>query len=153
MPHSNRVTQDELEHRYDIVKSCIDRGLTGAETWRYIERYTDWGISRQQAYNYYNECKKQFIDEATQIDRAEEFTKSLRRLEYIYKQSLLKEDYRLAKDTTMDVVKLLKLDAPDANFDWKKKAKAAGIDDDAIFERLDRLQLETETESQKEAQS
>ena len=144
MPKSNRSTQGELEERYALVRKLISRGYNGAKVWKHIRDKTDWGISRQHAYTYYNEVYKQFADDATQIDRAAYFVRTLERLDFIYQKSVSDGDLNSARQATMDVVKLLKLDMPDVDFDWSKEAAEHGLTKNEVKERMKRLLLPEE---------
>lgn len=144
MPSSERSTQGELEYRYAIIRKLIAKGYTGGKVWKYVRDKTDWNISRRQAYNYYDAVYEQFAEDATGIDRAAYFVRTLDRLDFIYQKSVSDNDLTVARQVTMDVVKLLKLDMPDVDFDWTKTAAEHGFSQKEVKARLSRLMLEDE---------
>jgi hypothetical protein len=142
----NQVTQLELIERYKVVQELIVQGYSGADVWRYIESETDWGITRRQAYNYFNDAFEALADES-QVNRAAWFRLMLERLEWQYRQAVQRKDWKLARLLSLDIKDFLKLDSPHADFDWKKDAQAAGLNPDEIENEFKRLMVQDEVKS------
>lgn len=140
------MTQLELRERHKVVQDLITQGYSGADVWRYIRDETDWNISRRHAYNYYNDAFDALADES-QVNRAAYFKLSLDRLQWLYRKATETEDWKQARLLTLDLIDFLKLDSPDADFDWKKDAAEAGLNPVHIEERLKRLANEYEKKS------
>lgn len=143
MPREQRATTGELETRYAIIRDFIVRGFTPGEGWRFIRDQTDWGISRRQVYNYFDAVQQRMADEASTVNRAMYFTRQLGRLDYLYHSAIMAHDpdLGLARQVTMDVVKLLRLDTPEADFDWQRVAAEQGLDAGDILTRMKRLMV------------
>lgn len=138
MPHANRVTQEELLERYEVVKSLIDKGYSGADVWRHVQEDTDWNISRANCYKYYKECENQFSIEATNISRSAMVVKQYRRLEAMFKRNQGSND-KMALSALQELNHLFKLDAPDTNMNWKQEMKDAGLDPERAQDAYNRL--------------
>lgn len=140
MPRETRAPEAERAQRLMIVQDLIVRGWRGSDVWSYVQQETDWNISRRQAYNYYQDAFDALADES-EVNRAAYFSLVLQRNEYLYQKAMSKDkpDLNLARLLVADLIKLLKLDEPSADFDWKAEAAKKGYDPTQILERLKRL--------------
>lgn len=145
MTRGIRATQSELTERYRIVTDLIVQGYSGADVWEHVQSNTDWNITRRQSYTYF---KKAFLilAEDSNINRASYFKLAIERLELQYKKANIADDYAAASGITMNMVRFLKLDSPDADFDWMKKVSESGVNPDEFKERLKNLLLKEDGE-------
>lgn len=146
MPKTNRAPDSELADRYKVIQDLIVRGFTGADVYRYACEHTDWNISKRQAYNYYNDAFSALADESN-VNRAAYFKLALDRLQWLYQKAVIANDLKLASKVTMDLITFLKLDSPNADFDWQKAAADSGLSPTDIIERLKRLSSPIEDEN------
>jgi len=138
VPRENRVPDAELKVRYKIIQDLITKGYRAVDLWTYIKAETDWQISRRQSFNYYKNAFEAFSDES-EVNRPAYFALVLSRNEYLYQRALADKDLRLAASLVADLIRLLKLDTPNADFDWQSEAAKQGYDPAQIVERLKRL--------------
>jgi hypothetical protein len=137
MPRETPADPAELELRLELVRSLIAEGYTQSKVVKYIrEECAEWDISERQARNYYYAVWKQYGDDATGVDRAGYFVRTLDRLDYIYARAMEKNDFKSALTATAELIKLLRLDIPSADFDWKKAATDAGVSPSELFEKV-----------------
>lgn len=138
MPQNEQASPAEMEIRLGVIREKIAAGLTQAQIVKYVrEKCADWNVSDRQARNYYLAVWREYGNEATGIDRAAYFVRTIERLDYIYGAAMKISDFRTALSATGELIKLLRLDlGSSADFDWKKAAKDAGVSPSDLFEKV-----------------
>lgn len=137
MPKETPADPGEMEVRLELVRGLIAQGLLQREVVKYIrDKCADWGINDRQARNYYYAVWKQYGDDATGVDRAAYFVRTLDRLDHIYGAAMKVHDFKTALSTTAELIRLLRLDLPSADFDWKKAAIEQGMSPSDVFEKV-----------------
>ena len=128
MPQHEPTMGDEKEGRLDLIRGLLLRGMSQAEIVRECQEKQAWGVSDRQIRNYVKECWENMGTDAVNIDRAAYFTRSIERLDLIYHEAMDAKNLKVAREATVDVIKLLRLDVPSADLDWRKAMKDAGLD-------------------------
>lgn len=137
MAHETQADQGELEIRLEYIRSCIAGGMNQAAIVNHIrEEKKDWNITDRQVRNYYATVWKEYGNDATGVDRAAYFVRTLDRLDHIYGVAMEAKDFKSALQATGELIRLLRLDIPSADFDWKKAAKEAGLSPSDVFEQV-----------------
>lgn len=150
-----KTPPDELDMRLDYIEELIAQGMTQAHIVRHCQDYDaklQWSVSDRQIRNYYKAALERMSQGAGTIDRRLYHVRSLKRLDYIYRKSLEKDDRRHALQAEAQIIKLLKLDEPAAEMDWKQAAQRAGIDPENILQRMLAAHAEAETVERVEAE-
>lgn len=137
MPQEIQASEGELLDRLEVIRGLISQGLTGAQIVKYVRKeLNSWGVTDRQVRNYYNAVWKEMGNEATGVDRAAYFIRTLERLDYLYAKAVQISDLRTALTVIGTLIKLLRLDIPSADFDWKKAAEDAGVSPADLFEKV-----------------
>lgn len=126
----------ELYERLALVESLIIKGLSKAEVVRYIRTECQaWDITDRHARRYYDRVMERMSKQAVGIDRAAYFMRSLQRLDYLYQAAMKVMDFKTAHSVTLSFIKLLRLDDPSYELDWRKAAENAGLNASELFEK------------------
>lgn len=146
MPRENRAPESVLQERYRIIQELIVQGKDPAQIVRHCLEHFDWNVSERQHYNYVKSAFEALADNAS-VNRAAYFVLVLERNKWLYNRALAEDDYRLARLVTLDLINLLKLDSPQADFDWKAAAAKQGLNPDDILARMKRLTVREDQEA------
>lgn len=136
MPQNEQADPGEVEVRLEYMRGLIAQGMKLAQIVEHVETETAWGVKPRQIRNYYYAVWKEYSNEATGVDRAAYFVRTIDRLDHIYGAAMTKGDFKAALTATVELARLLRLDIPNADFDWKAAAKQAGIAPSDLFERV-----------------
>lgn len=128
----------EVAQRLEVVREYIVLGLSERKIIRHLLEYDNqkWQVSERQLRNYYNRVKETMHDEANEIDRPYYFALNVARLDYLYGRAVVNGDDKTANQIAATQIKLLRLDTPQYEMNWRKAAQQAGYDPDTIIARF-----------------
>lgn len=138
------ATPAEYHERLELVESLIVKGMEQREIVRYLkEKHEGWGLTDRQLRNYVHEAKERLSSAAKGVDRAAEFAIAKQRNDLLFSSSLKIQDYRTALAANVQNIKLMRLDRPNADFDWRAAAQQAGINpQDIIAQFIETINME-----------
>lgn len=120
--------------RLDIVKALVIKGLLQREIVRHcLEKYPDWDVSDRWLREMVHKAKDQLTDEARRVDRAAEFAIAKGRNDLVFRRAMEVSDFKTALAANLQNMRLMRLDRPNADFDWKEAARQAGIDPKSVM--------------------
>lgn len=127
------ATPEELAERYEAIKRFMIRGWPNRKIIRWIVDESGWNITARMGRYYIQRTLERLSDEAPQTDRRSQFVIALERLNHIYERAMGNSELGIARQAVNDGIKLLRLDTPDKQFNWRKAAADAGIDPSEAF--------------------
>lgn len=128
---------EEVENRIDQAFSLLLKGYNQREIVDWLDGHAGWGITKRQIRKYVGRARLLLSEMASgDIDRREQFTLAVMRLNAQYGKANRADDTARAIQATMALVSLLKLDTPSAQLDWRVEAAAAGIEVSELFTQL-----------------
>lgn len=143
MPASEHE-QAERAGRVREIADLIAKGLSQPEIERWVkEKRPEWAVTSRAVRYYVADAKLLLSDEAKSVDRAAEFALAKMRNDLLFNAAYKIQDYKTALAANVQNIRLMRLDAPNTDFDWKKAAEAAGIKpDDVIRQFVESLDME-----------
>lgn len=140
MAQHEAATPEQIAERHQIIRNMITAGLSQADVVNKVrEDYSAWGISDRQVRNYVKAVYDAMSTDAGLIDRASYFVRTIHRMDDVYSRAITAGNLKVAHDSNMGIIKLLKLDTPQAAMDWRAAAKEAGLEPTAMIEQLANL--------------
>lgn len=129
MAQHKAATPEQISERHQIVRNMITAGLTQADIVNKVrEDFAEWDISDRQVRNYVQQVYEAMSSDAGLVDRAAYFVRTLERMDTVYSLAIKAGNLKTAHDSNMGIIKLLKLDSPQASMDWRTVAKQAGFE-------------------------
>ncbi len=129
MAQHKAATPDQIAERHEIVRNMITAGLSQAEVVNKVKAdYAEWDISDRQVRNYVQQVYEAMSSDAGLVDRAAYFIRTLERMDDVYSRAIKAGNLKTAHDSNMGIIKLLKLDSPQASLNWREVAKQAGFE-------------------------
>lgn len=136
---TKRAHPEELQDRLDYIEGLIIRGFSQAQVveWcRLADHKLGWGVSDRHLRNYYKMCLERMSATSGKIDRKMYNTRSIERLDHIYRRASARGDLVTMLKTTVEIIKLMRLDQPSADQRWAEDASAVGLTASQVFERM-----------------
>jgi hypothetical protein len=118
-------TSEERTARVDTALALVARGLSMIDTIKYMREKTEWGaeLHERTLRQYIYDARAQLAAMATgDIDRKEQYTLAVMRLNEAYRIARQMNDVRGQVSAVQASVSLMKLDTPSANVSWESKA-------------------------------
>lgn len=129
----SRVSPDEMVERVNLVVSLFEKGMTQRSIIQYIEEKTDWGISKRQARRICAKARDMLVDEAMMVSRPEHFGLVVRWLKSLFEEARKMRDVKEARQVAMSLAKLLRLDQPSFEMDWRKVAEENDLEAEEVI--------------------
>ena len=107
---NRKATKAEVMLRVNTVIDLLCGGMTRSNIINYVE--TKWGLGWRSAENYIRMATKVLIEENDAIDLKIERGKAIRRLNLVFKQCMVAQDYGRAISAQRELNSLLGLNAP-----------------------------------------
>lgn len=129
MAQHKAATPEQITERHEIIRNMITAGMTQADVVNKVrEDYAAWDISDRQVRNYVQAVFDAMSSDAGLVDRRAYFVRTLHRMDDVYSRAIQVGNLKVAHDSNMGIIKLLKLDTPTASMDWRTVAQEAGFE-------------------------
>lgn len=129
MPQHEPASPEQLAERREIIRNMITAGFNQAEVVRRVkEEYGAWGVSDRQVRNYVKAVYEDFSSDAGLVDRRAYFVRTIESIDQTKSEAAKIGNLKLKLDCDLAIARLLKLDSPQANMDWREAAKNAGLE-------------------------
>lgn len=150
MPKEIQAPQEVVAERLDVIKDMLVRRLTRPEIIRCVaEKHDDWGIGRRMTY-YYIDRALQELAEESDIDRAAEFTMMVYGWHRVIARADKMGDLSNQIRAMVELSKLLQLDKPQHELNWREQLKRDGLDPDEVYQKTMRLMAKISQDDEEE---